>query len=79
MEAGDSPEEACTAALRKIVEKTRQKRLLDEQGRLTFNVTMYAIRKDGAIGAASIHPGYEFTVFDGQNVSVRMAASLYSK
>ncbi len=79
MEAGDSPEQACLAALKKIVDKTRQKRLLDAQGNLTFNVTMYAIRKDGAIGAASIHPGYEFVVFDGQNVTVRMAASLYSK
>ena len=78
MEAGDSPEQACMAALKKIVDRTRQKRLRDEQGKLTFNVTMYAIRKDGAIGAASIHPGYEFVVFDGETVSVKVAASLYS-
>ena len=79
MEAGDSPEQACAESLKRIVEKTTVKRLIDEKGRPTFNVTMYAIRKDGAFGAASIHAGYQFVVFDGQTMSVRTAASLYPK
>ena len=78
MENGDSPQEACIAALKKIIERNTQARLLDENARPSFNVTMYAIRKDGQIGAASIHPGYEYIAFDGASVSVKTAASVFA-
>jgi N4-(beta-N-acetylglucosaminyl)-L-asparaginase len=76
MESGDTPEAACLHVLRLIAERA-ESRLRDAQGRPTFNVTMYAIRKDGLLGAASIHPGYEFTCFDGTTVRTLKASSVY--
>ena len=77
MESGDTPEEACLHVLRVIADRT-EPRLRDARGRPTFNVTLYAIRKDGLIGAASIHPGYEFTCFDGTAVRTLKAQSVYA-
>lgn len=76
MESGDTPEQACLHVLRTIAERA-EPRLRDAKGRPSFNVTMYAIRKDGLIGAASIHPGYEYTCFDGAAVRKVKAASVY--
>jgi N4-(beta-N-acetylglucosaminyl)-L-asparaginase len=64
MEQGNSPLEACLWTLRLIAAKTRAKRLLDEQGRPNFNVSLYALRKDGAYASASLAEGRTFTVCD---------------
>jgi N4-(beta-N-acetylglucosaminyl)-L-asparaginase len=64
-----SPEEACLMACKRIVEKTRMKRLLDEQGRPKFNVTFYAINKRGDYGAASIWSGMKFAINTGEKES----------
>lgn len=77
MESGDTPEAACLHVLRLIADRA-EPRLRDAKGHPTFNVTMYAIRKDGLIGAASIHPGYEYTCFDGTTVRTLKAASVFS-
>lgn len=79
MEAGDSPEEACLHTLRKIAERTREKRLLDAKGRPAFNVTLYALRKDGATGSASMHEGYEHVVWREGKAEVRKSGWLFSK
>ncbi|MFM9995083.1 MAG: N(4)-(beta-N-acetylglucosaminyl)-L-asparaginase [Phycisphaerales bacterium] len=65
MENGLSPTEACLAAAKKIADKTKEKRLLDAQGRPNFNVSFYAARKDGAYGSASIWKGATYAVHDG--------------
>lgn len=78
MGAGATPGEACLAALRGIVERTREARLLDEHGRPAFNVTLYALRKDGATGAASIRAGYEFAEFSGGVARKSPAAALFT-
>ncbi len=57
MDKGLTPTEACVALLKKLVDMTKLKRLKDDQGRPKFDVTMYALRKDGAYGAATIHQG----------------------
>lgn len=64
MEQGDSPLEACLWTLRLIADKTRSKRLLDDRGHPNFNVSLYALRKDGAYGSASLVEGRTFTVCD---------------
>lgn len=81
MEAGLTPTEACLAVLKKIVDKTKIKRLLDAEGRPLFDVTMYALRKDGAYGSASIHEGAgkKFAVHDGQSNRLADCAYLYEK
>lgn len=79
MERGTAPTEACLAVLRQIAGKTRAKRLLDAKGRPSFNVTLYALRKDGAWGAASMHEGYECIVQEADAVRKESCAYLYAK
>lgn len=79
MDAGDSPAEACLFALRKIVDRTRLPHLRDDEGRPTFNVTFYALRKDGAFGSASMHEGYEFAVLENGRARAERAAWLYPR
>jgi N4-(beta-N-acetylglucosaminyl)-L-asparaginase len=79
MERGASPTEACLAALRRIVKHTKEPRLLNELGRPTFNVTMYALRKDGEVGAASMHEGYQYVVQRGGETRVERTAFLFGK
>jgi N4-(beta-N-acetylglucosaminyl)-L-asparaginase len=79
MERGDTPEEACLRVLRSIVERTRERRLLDAHGRPAFNVTMYALRQDGLTGSASMHEGYEHVVWEGGAAQVRRCAFLFPK
>jgi hypothetical protein len=79
MESGVSPTEACLAALRRIVKNTREPRLLSEPGKPAFNVTMYALRKDGEVGAASMHEGYQFVVQRGGETRIERCAFLFAK
>lgn len=79
MESGRSPTEACLAALEKIVRNTREKRLLDASGRPHFNCTLYALRKDGATGAAALHADYKHVVQRGSETTVLDCASLYPR
>ncbi len=79
MEAGDHPTQACLAVAKKIVDHTRLKRLLDEKGRPAFNVSLYALRKDGAFGSAAIWQGGKFTVCDAQGARAQECAFLYEK
>jgi len=57
MDNGQSPTDACLAVLKRIVDRSRRQRRLFENGEPNFNVRMYAVRKDGAYGSASIHAG----------------------
>ncbi len=79
MEAGLSPTEACLKVLKKITSCTREKRLLDARGRPNFNVTLYAVRKDGVTGSASMHQGYEHVVHAGGVTEVRPCAFLFER
>lgn len=79
MEAGDSPTEACLHALRKIASHTRERRLLDGKGHPAFNVTMYAVRKDGVTGSASMHQGYEHVVWTNGQPQTWPSAYLFAK
>ncbi len=65
MESGKAPTEACLAVLHRIASKTLERRNRDERGRPNFNVSFYALRKDGAYGSACLLPGGSFAVHDG--------------
>lgn len=68
MRQGMSPEEACLAALKRIVKTTTEKRLLRKDGRPNFDVKFYAVAKDGRYGAASLWSGAKYAVHaDGEN------------
>ena len=62
MEDGLTPTEACLEACKRIVERTRRPHLLGADGRPNFQVTFYALRKDGAYGSACLQPGGSFAV-----------------
>ncbi len=78
MRQGQSPQDACLAACKRIAAQTKMKRLLDARGRPSFNVTFYALTRDGRHGAAAIRAGARYAVNTGETQSRLVdAASLY--
>lgn len=77
MERGLSPSEACLEVAGDIVRRTKESRLRGEDGRVNFDVKLYAVRKDGAYGAASIRPGAQFAVCDERGNRREGCASVY--
>jgi len=84
MRAGRSPVEACLDALRRIAETTRDRRLLDKQGRPAFHIRFYAVSRSGAYGATSMwstgpsgKPA-EFAVADAAGARLELCAALFS-
>jgi len=69
MRNGQTPEDACLAACRRIARQTKMKRLLDEQGRPKFNVSFYALNRAGQFGGAAIWRGMRFAVNTGEGGS----------
>jgi N4-(beta-N-acetylglucosaminyl)-L-asparaginase len=62
MRRGSSPTEACLAGCRRIVENNVERRLQRPDGRPDFNVSFYAVDKEGGYGSASIFGPGEFAV-----------------
>lgn len=79
MEAGMTPTEACLAVLKRMVDRTKIKRLLDDKGRPLFSVKVYAVRKDGAYGSASIWNEGQVAVNDGNGNRLEQAAFLFER
>jgi N4-(beta-N-acetylglucosaminyl)-L-asparaginase len=77
MADGDEPVEACLRVLRWIADHTKRPDLLNERGEPNFQVVMYALRKDGVYGAASMHPGKTFAVHDGTEARAEPCAALF--
>ena len=59
---GMHPHDACLEALRRIVHVTVESRLLGDDGRPSFNVSYYAVNKNGEYGGAAIYAGARFAV-----------------
>jgi N4-(beta-N-acetylglucosaminyl)-L-asparaginase len=78
MAAGRTPTEACLDTLKYIADRTKAPRLLDDKGRPNFNVTLYALRADGAYGSAAMHAGYEFVVMDDKGPRREKCAALFA-
>lgn len=76
MRQGKSPEEACLQACKRIVNQTKMKRLMDDDGRPNFDVRFYALNKRGEFGSASIWSGGNFAVNTGAAQS-RLVESAY--
>lgn len=79
MAMGDHPTDACLYAAKMIADKTRLKRLQDDKGRPNFDVKLYALRKDGAFGSASIFSGGTLAVSEGGRHRLEPAAYLYER
>lgn len=79
MRQGHAPEEACLLACKRIVEHTKEKRLLDNSGRPTFDVKFYAIDKYGTHGGASLWSGGSYAVSDDKSTRLLTMAYLFEK
>ena len=79
MRMGDSPEEACLYACRRIAEHTRLARLQDDQGRPNFNVSFYALNKQGEVAGAKIRGAGKMAVADAQGARHIDMAYLYER
>ena len=77
MRSGMSPTDACLAVCKRIADHTKLPHLLDENGRVNFNVSFYAVNKSGAYGAACIMGGGRFAVCDQKGARLEKMAYLY--
>jgi len=82
MRAGDTAEEACLAALRRVAEQTeraaRWQPSMWKDGRPSFGLTFYAVRKDGLFGSATMSGVRKFAVCtDKGGARLETSASLY--
>lgn len=89
MATGDHPTQACLFALTMVADKTRAKRLLDDRGRPNFDLTYYAVRKDGAYGSATLRgrpkdapegsPQGKFAIADDRGARLEGCAALFER
>jgi N4-(beta-N-acetylglucosaminyl)-L-asparaginase len=79
MRQGKSPEQACLDACKRIVAHNKMRRLKDEDGKPSFNVSFYAINKKGEHGAAALWSGAKFALHDGMSARLMEAAYLYKR
>jgi N4-(beta-N-acetylglucosaminyl)-L-asparaginase len=79
MEKGMSPTEACVEAAKRMVDRTKEKRLKDSNGRPKFNVSFYALRKDGAYGSSVLIGPGTFVVHDGAKAQTLPSVALFEK
>lgn len=67
MRRGMKPTDACLETLKRVV-ATTEPRLLDERGRPKFDLTFYAINKNGEFGSASLYP-HQYAAWDGEKAA----------
>ncbi|HTO95123.1 MAG TPA: N(4)-(beta-N-acetylglucosaminyl)-L-asparaginase [Bacteroidota bacterium] len=79
MRAGKSPEEACLMACKRVVENNRQRRLQDDRGRPNFNVSFYALNRNGEHACASVWDPKPYAVADAKGARLIPGAYLYRK
>lgn len=79
MGRGMEPAEACLAQLRRVAEKA-EPRLRGPNGRPTFALTFFALRKDGLYGCAVMasEKPPKFAVADGRGSRLEVGRGLYS-
>jgi N4-(beta-N-acetylglucosaminyl)-L-asparaginase len=79
MRAGKSPEQACLQVVQSIVDHTKMRRLVDDNGRPRFEVEFYAVNVRGEYGGARIFNGGKFSVHDGTEARHVPLAFLFTK
>jgi N4-(beta-N-acetylglucosaminyl)-L-asparaginase len=78
MRQGMTPEAACLKTIERVVAMT-EKRLLDNNGRPRFDLSYYALRKDGVFGAATAYPGFKYAVADASGARLVDAAYMFKQ
>jgi N4-(beta-N-acetylglucosaminyl)-L-asparaginase len=75
MRRGLKPADAALETLRRVI-ATSEPRLLDERGRPNFELSFYAVNKEGEFGAATMTPS-RYAAFDGETASHYDTAYLF--
>ena len=76
MRNGKSPEQACLAAIERVL-ALAEPRLLDGRGRPRFDLSFYAVAKDGRYGAADTYEGGRFAVADARGARLENSAYVF--
>lgn len=79
MGRGMTPNQACLETCKRVVDRTKEKRLRAPDGRVNFDLKFYALRKDGAYGAATLFPGAQYAVCVAGGAKAMPAPSFYDK
>jgi N4-(beta-N-acetylglucosaminyl)-L-asparaginase len=64
MRGGRKPIDACLDILARVVDQSRKNGNADGDGKPTFNLTLYALAKDGSFGSAALFSKQKFAVAD---------------
>ena len=78
MRNGKAPEEALLEVMRRVIAMT-ERRLLDENGRPYFDLSYYAVAKDGRFAGATCYEGGRYAVCDAQGPRLMEAAYLFKR
>ncbi len=78
MRRGTAPQEALIRVMKRVIEHSEQ-RLLDERGRPYFDLTFYALRKDGSYAGACAYQGTTFAVCDVKGPRLEECAYLFKE
>jgi N4-(beta-N-acetylglucosaminyl)-L-asparaginase len=76
MRQGTAPEEALMRVMRRVIEHS-ERRLLDDRGRPYFDLTFYALKKDGTYAGACAYEGTSFAVCDEKGPRLEKCAYLF--
>ncbi len=79
MRGGLHPKDACLEVLRRVATRTKQRHLLREDGRVAFNLNLYAVSKAGAFGAACLYGPHRYAVATKDGVRHEDEAALYER
>lgn len=77
MRRGMAPEAACLDVLERIAHRTRDRRLLDANGRPNFGLQFYALNKSGEHGGGNFTKGAQYAVHEGTRSRLAPCGSLY--
>ncbi len=76
MRNGASPEQALLTVIQRVIAMTEQ-RLVDERGRPRYDLTFYAVTKDGRHAGAAAYEGFQYAVCDDRGPRLESCAYLY--
>lgn len=79
MRGGASPKDAGMEILRRVASHTREKHLLDEEGRPNFGLKFYLLNKKGEHAGVSMWGPAEFAVTDKKGTRLEKCTALYEK
>lgn len=78
MRRGATPEQALINVMQRVIEHS-EARLLDSRGRPRFDLTFYALRKDGTYAGACAYEGTDFAVCDAKGPRLEKCAYLFKQ